>query len=200
MVRSGENLIDGVPVYVERKRIRRINIRVGADGCVRLSVPRYWATLAEGESFIRSKWSWVLAARERALSALAASPGPANGFEKRTLAAVLDELNRGWALRLGEGGVTWGIRQMKTLWGSCHWRKRKVVYSAELARAPRSLVEYVVVHELTHLRVHDHGPGFRALMDERLPDWRERRVRLNRRDFAASARIVQPELFPEAAP
>lgn len=195
MMHSGENLVDGIPVHVERKRIRRINIRVGADGGVHLSVPKHWATLAEGEAFIRSKWSWVLAAREKALSALRASPGPATGFERRTLAALLDELNRDWCARLGEAGVTWGVRQMKTLWGSCHWRERHVVYSAELARAPRALVEYVVVHELTHLQAHDHGAGFKALMDARLPDWRERRARLNRRDFATGSRIVQATLF-----
>ena len=40
-------------------------------------------------------------------------------------------------------------------------------------------VEYVVVHELTHLRVANHGPEFKALMDERMPDWRERRKALN---------------------
>ena len=64
---------------------------------------------------------------------------------------------------------------MKTLWGSCNWRKRHVTYNLDLAREPRELVEYVVVHELTHLRVHDHGPSFRTLMDSRLPDWRIRR-------------------------
>ena len=44
-----------------------------------------------------------------------------------------------------------------------------------LAGAPRECVEYVVVHELTHLKAHGHGVRFKALMDERLPDWRERR-------------------------
>lgn len=48
-----------------------------------------------------------------------------------------------------------------------------------LAGQGRDEVEYVVVHELTHLAAHDHGPLFRALMDERLPDWRERRERLH---------------------
>ena len=54
----------------------------------------------------------------------------------------------------------------------------KTAYSLDLAREPRELVEYVVVHELTHLRVHDHGPSFQTLMDARLPDWRLRRRQL----------------------
>ena len=52
MLHSGDNLVMGVPVAVERKRIRRINIRIGRDGVVRLSVPKWWATLKEGEDFL----------------------------------------------------------------------------------------------------------------------------------------------------
>ena len=83
-----------------------------------------------------------------------------------------------WAARLCEPGVNWKLRTMKSLWGSCNWRKRLITLNAELARVSRDLVEYVVVHEFTHLQAHDHGPGFRSLMDARLPDWRERRRRL----------------------
>ena len=84
-----------------------------------------------------------------------------------------------WAARLSEPGVSWKLRTMKSQWGSCNWRKRLITLNAELARMSRDLVEYVVVHEFTHLQAHDHGPGFRALMDARLPDWRARRRRLS---------------------
>ena len=82
---------------------------------------------------------------------------------------------------MGEADVTWKIRRVKSLWGCCHWRRRYITYNAELAHAPRALIEYVVVHEYTHFAVHDHGPRFRALMDARLPDWRFLRRQLNRR-------------------
>ena len=91
------------------------------------------------------------------------------------LVGMLGELHGRWAFLLGEPNVTWGLRSMKTLWGSCNWRKRHVTYNLDLAREPRELIEYVVVHELTHLRAHDHGPAFQSLMDVRLPDWRLRR-------------------------
>ena len=96
-----------------------------------------------------------------------------------------------------EDDVTWKIRRMKTLWGSCHFRNRYIVYSAELAHVPRPMVEYVVVHELTHLKAHNHGPQFYALMDERLPDWKTLRRKLNKRDFGEKASgIPHPELSP----
>jgi len=171
--RTGVNFIDGIAVEVARKRIRRINLHVGRDGRVHLSVPFWGATIAEGEAFLRSKWKWVVATRARLLSRPARAP--VTSEMRVAFVGLLGELHGGWSFQLGEPNVTWSIRQMKTLWGSCNWRRRHVTYNLDLARETRELVEYVVVHELTHLRVHDHGPAFRALMDVRLPDWRLRR-------------------------
>ena len=180
MLRYGENIIQGVPVEVVRKRIRRINIRVARDGRVSVSVPKWWATLADAEAFLASKWSWVVKAREEMLARPRIVREPPTREEVADLSLLLDELNREWAARTGEGPFRWKLRLMKTLWGSCHWRKRVVTYNSDLARKGRDLVEYVVVHELTHFRVRNHGPEFQSLMDERLPGWRERRRRLNK--------------------
>ena len=167
---------------VFRKSIRRINIRVTADGAVRLSVPKWWATLAMGEAFLKEKWNWVLKTRSKVLSRPAPVRRPVDDGEVEVLRPVLRELTELWAQKLGESGVTWKIRHLKSMWGSCHIRKRLITYNAELARKPREQVEYVVVHELTHLQVANHGPRFYALMDARLPGWQMLRRRLNRRD------------------
>ena len=183
MIHAGSNEIDGVPVEVTRKSIRRINIRIDAGGRVRLSIPRWWATLRQGEEFLREKWGWVQKARAEILARPAAARAPVTANELEGLARLLAELNAKWAERAGEVGVTWKVRKVRSLWGCCHWRKRYVTYNAELAHAPRELIEYVVAHEYAHFKVHDHGPAFRALMDEWLPDWRTLRRRLARRDW-----------------
>ena len=175
---EGMNCVDGVPVMVTRKARRRINLRVSQDGTVWLSVPRRWATLAEGESFLRANWRWAVDARAKVLSQPVKAQRPVGEDEMMFLEIALADLHSSWCERLGEPGVTWNTRRMKSLWGSCHFTKRHVVYSTSLARVPRELVEYVVVHELTHLRVHDHGRDFQALMDARLPGWRALRRRL----------------------
>ena len=185
MFKTGRNFIDGIPIDVERKSIRRINLRIGKDGVIHLSVPFRWATIAEGEAFLRSKWRGAVATRAKVL----ARPPPAlraslTDEELAALAARLGEMHDLWCARLGEGGVTWRVRALKSLWGSCHIGSRRILYNADLARAPNELLEYVVVHELTHLKVPNHGPRFRALMDERLPGWQRLRRRLNKRDFA----------------
>ena len=183
MFRCGVNFIDGIPIEVTRKRIRRINLRVAQDGRIHLSVPTWGATLAAGEAFLRSKWKWAVETRRKVLSH-AAARAPVSAAERAALLALLgahgeaDGLMPLWAARLSEPGVSWRLRTMKSQWGSCQWRKRLITLNTELARHPPALVEYVVVHEFTHLQVHGHGPDFRALMDARLPDWRLRRRRL----------------------
>lgn len=187
MIHAGTNEVDGVSVEVVRKRCRRINLRVDSEGGVHLSVPKWGATLREGEAFLASKWRWVLKARAKALARPAAARVPVTDAEVESLRILLAELNGSWAARVGEPGVTWKIRRVKSVWGCCHWRSRYITYNAELARAPRELVEYVVVHEFTHFAVHGHGPGFHALMDGRLPGWRALRKRLNGREWDAAA-------------
>lgn len=188
MLKSGENFIDGVPVRVVRRRGRWINIRILDDGTVRLMVPHWWATLAQGAEFLASKWDWVLDARARVLARPpAAPPIEASDLEVLLLERLLTELHTLWTARLNEPGVTWKLRRMKTLWGVCHFSKRQITYARQLALKPRELVEYVVVHELTHLKVHNHGAAFKALMDARLPNWRSLRRRLNARAATGSA-------------
>ena len=78
----------------------------------------------------------------------------------------------------GETPVNFSIRRMKTEWGSCMARKRNMLFNLELAKVPEHLVDYVIVHELCHLQVQNHGPRFKALMDSRMSDWRDRKMQL----------------------
>lgn len=99
------------------------------------------------------------------------------------LRAVLTELVNKWTDLLGEPNVTWIIKLMRTEWGSCVYRKRHMIFNLDLARVPIECIEYIVVHELTHLAVQNHGPAFQALMTQRLPSWKVIRKQLN--DFIA---------------
>ena len=181
MIRVGLNEVDGVPVEVVRTRARRISLRVGSDGAVRLSIPRLGATLAQGARFLRDKWAWLAKTRGAVLARPPIARAPVTEADLARLAETLRELNATWAARLDEPDVSWKIRRVTSFWGCCHRRTRSLTYNAALAHAPRALVEYVVVHEYTHFAVPDHGPRFYALMDARLPGWKLLRRRLNRR-------------------
>lgn len=69
-----------------------------------------------------------------------------------------------------------GIRKMKTKWGSCNYTHHKLWFSSELAKKPLLAIEYVVVHELSHLIEPSHNKRFVAIMNRFLPNWQERKA------------------------
>ena len=176
---TGENAIDGIPVVVTRRRARHIRVWVKADGTVAMTIPFWGATLALGADFLASKWGWVCETRKSVLSRPVPTVRVISANDAAQLQSLLAELHALWVDRLGEPATTWKTRRMKTRWGVCNYVQRRITYSLMLAGMPRELVEYVVVHELTHLKAHGHGPRFQALMDARLPGWRTLRKRLN---------------------
>lgn len=74
---------------------------------------------------------------------------------------------------------TFGIRKMKTKWGSCVTDNRKIWFNIELAKKPEACIEYIVVHELVHLIERHHNKNFIILMDRYLPNWRIQKKILN---------------------
>ena len=70
------------------------------------------------------------------------------------------------------------LRKMRSQWGNCHYQQGYITLNTALARCPEPLRDYVALHELVHFLHHDHGTGFYAAMDARMPDWRARRQEL----------------------
>lgn len=71
------------------------------------------------------------------------------------------------------------VRRMKTKWGTCQPLSRSIWLNPELAKKNPRCLEYIVVHELTHLLERTHNERFIDLMDLHMPDWRARRDELN---------------------
>jgi hypothetical protein len=84
-----------------------------------------------------------------------------------------------WEPALGVKAAAWGVRKMRTRWGSCNVKARRLWFSLELAKKPPECLEYVVVHELAHLLERRHDARFKALMTLHLPQWRQIKKRLN---------------------
>ena len=73
----------------------------------------------------------------------------------------------------------WGVKQMKTRWGTCNIRDRRIWLALELAQKPSHCLEYVVVHEMTHLLERHHNDRFKAYMTKFLPNWQSIKNELN---------------------
>ncbi len=70
------------------------------------------------------------------------------------------------------------IRKMVSRWGSCSGKGR-IYLNLELIKASRECIDYVIMHELCHLKVPSHGPRFWRLMEKLMPDYEERKRKLN---------------------
>lgn len=94
---------------------------------------------------------------------------------------VFDELFKEMVTKAERQGITadrFELRRMKNRWGSCTTEGR-ILLNPDLIIAPKQCIEYVIVHELCHLQEHNHGPAFYQLLNKLMPDWEQRRERLN---------------------
>lgn len=103
---------------------------------------------------------------------------------RREIKAAVPALLAKWQPIIGVQADAVVVRRMKTKWGTCITHSRTIWLNPELAKKNPRCLEYIVVHELTHLLERGHGERFVALMDRFLPDWRLRRDELNEAPLA----------------
>lgn len=84
-----------------------------------------------------------------------------------------------WSDYTGFVPAEWTVRDMKSRWGSCNTKTKKITLNLQLVHYPVGCLEYVILHELAHLRVRGHGPDFKAILDRYMPDWKARKKLLN---------------------
>jgi predicted metal-dependent hydrolase len=83
-----------------------------------------------------------------------------------------------WEPVIGVQVAEWGVKRMKTRWGSCNTSARRIWVNLELAKHPIERLEYIIVHEMVHLLERRHNKRFYSFMDRFLPDWRNQREAL----------------------
>jgi len=175
--------IDGLKVELTRKRIQRINMRVKApDGRIVISAP-YIVSDREVIAFVRSRRDWIDKAVSRVRANASAHPEPADRADKearraelkKRVAARLPEIENWTGLRCSG----WTVRDMHTRWGSCNTKTGHINLSLMLATRSDAELDYVILHELVHTVVPNHGADFYALMDRFMPDWKKIRKALN---------------------
>lgn len=116
--------------------------------------------------------------RERRLAIL-------EGWYREQLKEIVPPMMVMWQRALRVRASAWAIKKMKTRWGTCTVEARRVWLNLELAKKPLRSIEYVLVHELAHMRVRSHNEEFTKLLDTHLPDWRTRRKELQQSTLGA---------------
>lgn len=99
---------------------------------------------------------------------------------RQQLNTLVPALVAQWEKTLNVQANAWGIKRMKTKWGSCNPASQRVWFNLELAKKPAQCLEYIVAHEMAHLLERKHTDRFRALLDQHLPSWQQWRAVLSR--------------------
>ncbi len=142
----------------------------------------------EGPSRVVLRNRTVMELRVRVGADVAERERVLQGWYRERLKELVPPLLAKWQSALGVEVAAWGIRKMKTKWGSCNAAARRVSLNLELAKKPPECLEYLVVHELCHLLVRCHDDRFHALMDHHLPRWAQIRKVLNAAPLASDRR------------
>ena len=100
------------------------------------------------------------------------------------LKKIAPHLIEKWEKKIGVQSQAYGIKKMRTRWGTCNPKAKRIWLNLELAKKPVECIEYIVVHELVHLIEPRHNETFRRLMNEHMPKWNFYRDELNRLPFS----------------
>ena len=171
---SGKILVDpeiGEVVFRKSLRTRSISIRVHPVKGVSVSVP-YIVPYAAAKLFFTARRGWILETmakqREKYKDVKVASPSEVEAMRRQAKAYLPDRLAE-LAARYGFKYNRVTIKHNATNWGSCS-TKGNINLNLNIVRLPKVLQDYVLIHELCHLRHPDHGHGFHLLLEHLLTD------------------------------
>lgn len=99
---------------------------------------------------------------------------------RQQLKQEISPLIEKWQKNMGVKVEDWGVKLMKTKWGTCNIQAKRIWLNLELAKKDKHCLEYVVVHEMVHLLERHHGDRFVALMNKFMPNWKFYKDELNR--------------------
>jgi len=165
-------------LFTRHPRARRYVLRVDRDGAVRVTIPR-WGSRREAEAFAASQRAWV-ERQLRKVAAEAARPKPPE-LPREELLACVARAKHQLPRRLLELAAAHGlsvsrvsIRNQRWRWGSCN-RSGHICLNWRLVTMPEWVSDYVLIHELMHLRRMDHSPRFWKLVAAACPQHKEAR-------------------------
>lgn len=109
-----------------------------------------------------------------------------NQWYRDELKATIPEYIEKWEQIIGVTVNEWGIKLMKTKWGTCNEKDKRIWINLELAKKNPRCLEYIIVHEMVHILERQHNDRFKEYMDEFLPNWRSTRDELNEMIFESN--------------
>lgn len=158
-----------------RAKRRTMSLQLDRDGRAVVRAP-YGVKKEFIDRFVAEHEGWLARAREKQQNRRLAHPEPTDEERKALIARAKEYLPMRvdyWSGIMGLTPTGLKITSARTRFGSCSG-KNSLCFSWRLMQYPPEAIDYVVVHELAHIRHHDHSPAFYALIERYMPNWRER--------------------------
>lgn len=179
--KANENVLpDGFTLCRSTKR-RTLAMKIHEDGSTTVYAP-LTADASRILRFIEKNWNWVVRSREKVARHREAFP-PLTDDEIQALRAsakaYLPMRVQYFAALMGLAPKSVRITSAKTRFGSCS-AQNGISFSYLLMRYPTAAIDYVVVHELAHIKEKNHGKQFYALIARYMPDYKERAALLKK--------------------
>lgn len=98
---------------------------------------------------------------------------------RKILSEQLSRLIPKWEEITGLKCESWNTKYMTTRWGTCNSKAKRIWINLQMVEKPLECLEYVILHELTHLKIRNHGKDFTSEMDKFMQNWKDRKDILN---------------------
>ncbi|MBN1227102.1 MAG: M48 family metallopeptidase [Deltaproteobacteria bacterium] len=164
----------GAILFERSRKAKRIIISIKPKGEIRVAVP-YASSFKKAEEFVNSKTEWIirhLDILKRYKKTGKSGPGNEDSIDKIEAKKTLTERLESLARKHGFSYNRVFIRNQKTRWGSCS-SMNNISLNVKLARLPDELIDYVIMHELVHTRIKNHGRSFWEEMGKYLRNAKE---------------------------
>lgn len=175
--RPDNGVTTAAPEFVRHPRARRYVVRVRTDGTVRVTIPR-WGTRRDAQAFVDTQQAWIIRQRARLAAtrttdAPVLSPEEARQLRQRATRELPERLLT-LARTLGLTVTRVSVRNQRWRWGSCS-KSGHICLNWRLVAMPDWVCDYVLLHELMHLKRMDHSPRFWKLVAAVCPAFKEAR-------------------------
>ncbi|MBR3263169.1 MAG: DUF45 domain-containing protein [Parasporobacterium sp.] len=164
----GTITIEGIPIEVQKKRIKNLHLHVKADGSVYVTIPRY-VSLKEAENFARANVDWIR--KQQGKIQLRPSKEDYEAQKESLMQRIRPFLWK-WEGMTDLRCKSWHVRYMTSRWGSCIPEKGRICFNLQLADKSDACLEYVILHELLHLKYRGHGEDFKQELTRYMPEWK----------------------------
>ena len=162
-----------------RKRVKNINLRIKTDGRVCVSAnTRVPVTYID--DFVLRRGDFILSAVERFLNVSKTQPEPLYSAEE-FIELANEEFERTFTLfkSYSIDKPLLRFKRTKSRWGSCNYSTGVITLSTNLIYCTEEQIKYVIIHEFTHLLVHDHSKAFYSIVERFCPDYKRIRKEMN---------------------